>query len=212
VGGGRPAWAAPRRRTCPPTTRTSLVAPAALPLRSVVCPVRRSASAHGTLRRCSWRAAVRAYPPPLAASLDSRLAGRCRPTDGSEQVDDRSGSANLSTILAGCRETARVRAVHTALPAWLILLRGLTDACLPARALVAKMGMLRWVCYGPEPRSASLGLPFDCIFSPYRNTVTWPSGHVPAADSPGLRTAASPGSLTDGAGAGRSGSAVVLFL
>ena len=69
-----------------------------------------------------------------SASLDSRLAGRCRPTDGSEQVDDRSRSANLSTIRAGCRGTARVRAVPTALPAWLILLRGLTDACLPARA------------------------------------------------------------------------------
>ena len=129
-------------------------------------------------------------------------------------MDDGSGSADLSTILAGCRGTARVRAVHTALPAWLILLRGLTDACLPARALAAKMGMLRWVCYGPEPRSASLGLPFDCIFSPHRNTVTWPSGHVPAADSPGLRNAAdsTQGSLTAAAGAGRSGSAVVLFL
>ena len=144
------------------------------------------------LARC--RPCVSTHRRWQPALTHDRLTGRCRPTDGSEQVDDGSGSANLSTILAGCRGTARVRAVHTALPAWLILLRGLTDACLPpARALAAKMGMLRWVCYGPEPRSASLGLPFDCIFSPHRNTVTWPSGHVPAADSPGLCTAASPG-------------------
>ena len=92
------------------------------------------------LARC--RPCVPTAADTASASLDSRLAGRCRPTDGSEQVDDGSGSANLSTILAGCRGTARVRAVHTALPAWLILLRGLTDACLPARALAAKMGML----------------------------------------------------------------------
>ena len=92
------------------------------------------------LARC--RPCVPTAAGTASASLDSRLAGRCRPTDGSEQVDDRCGSANLSTILAGCRGTARVRAVPTALPAWLILLRGLTDACLPARALAAKMGML----------------------------------------------------------------------
>jgi len=101
---------------------------------------------------CTWHTALvqlarcrpcvsthRRWQPALT---HDRLTGRCRPTDGSEQVDDGSGSANLSTILAGCRGTARVRAVHTALPAWLILLRGLTDACLPARALAAKMGML----------------------------------------------------------------------
>ena len=104
---------------------------------------------------CTWHTAPVQLPrcrpcAPTAAgtaSLDSRLAGRCRPTDGSEQVDDRSRSANLSTIRAGCRGTARVRAVPTALPAWLILLRGLTDACLPARASgssdgYTKMGML----------------------------------------------------------------------
>ena len=171
---------------------------------------------------CTWHTALvqlarcRPCVPTAAgaasASLDSRLAGRCRPTDGSEQVDDRSRSANLSTILAGCRGTARVRAVHTALPAWLILLRGLTDACLPpARALAAKMGMLRWVCYGPEPRSASLGLPFDCTFS-----STLSLGHpamcllLTARGSVMLLTAQ--GSLTAAAGVGRPGSAVVLFL
>ena len=121
-------------------------------------------------------------------------------------MDDGSESANLSTILAGCRGTARVRAVHTALPAWLILLRGLTDACLPARALAAKMGML-W----PRATISLVGAPIrlHLLF----NTVAWPSGHVPAADSPGLRNAAdSTGLLTAAAGVGRSGSAVVLFL
>ena len=93
------------------------------------------------LARC--RPCVSTHRRWQPALTHDRLTGRCRPTDGSEQVDDGSGSANLSTILAGCRGTARVRAVHTALPAWLILLRGLTDACLPpARALAAKMGML----------------------------------------------------------------------
>ena len=116
------------------------------------------------LARC--RPCVPTAAGTASASLDSRLAGRCRPTDGSEQVDDRSGSANLSTILAGCRGTARVRAVPTALPAWLIMLHSLSDGCLPASGTAAKMGMHRWVCYGPEPRSASLGLPFDCTFSP----------------------------------------------
>ena len=148
MGGGRPAWAAPRRlgHARRPPGPTGGSGGSSFEINPVVCPVRRPASAHGTLRWCSWRAAVRAYPPPLAqpqpALTHDRLTGRCRPTDGSEQVDDGSGSANLSTILAGCRGTARVRAVHTALPAWLILLRGLTDACLPARALAAKMGML----------------------------------------------------------------------
>jgi len=126
-------------------------------------------------------------------------------------VDDRSGSANLSTILAGCRGTARVRAVPTALPAWLIMLHSLSDGCLPASGTVAKMGMHRWVCYGPEPRSASLGLPFDCAFS-----STLSLGHpamcllLTARGSVMLLTAH--GSLTAAAGAGRSGSAVVLFL
>ena len=46
-----------------------------------------------------------------------------------------------------------------------IMLHSLSDGCLPASGAVAKMGMHRWVCYGPEPRSASLGLPFDCTFS-----------------------------------------------
>jgi len=149
---------------------------------------------------CTWHTApvqlARCRPcAPTTAGTASLTTGRCRPTDGSEQVDDPSRSANLSTIRAGCRGTARVRAVPTALPAWLIL----PDcACLPARALVAQMGiLLRWVCYGPEPRSASLGLPFDCIFSPHGNTVTWPSGHVPAADRPGLRNAADSPGLPD---------------
>ena len=123
-------------------------------------------------------------------------------------MDDRSGSANLSTILAGCRGTARVRAVPTALPAWLLCSTAcLTVACLP----LVQMGMHRWVCYGPEPRSASLGLPFDCTFS-----STLSLGHpamcllLTARGSVMLLTAQ--GSLTAAAGAGRSGSAVVLFL
>ena len=160
------------------------------------------------LARC--RPCVSTHRRWQPALTHDRLTGRCRPTDGSEQVDDGSGSANLSTILAGCRGTARVRAVHTALPAWLILLRGLTDACLPARALAAKMGMLRWVCYGPEPRSASLGLPFDCTFSP-----TLSLGHPAMClllTAQGSVLLPAEGSVTAAAGAGRSGSAVVLFL
>lgn len=140
------------------------------------------------LARC--RPCVRTHRRWQPALTHDRLTGRCRPTDGSEQVDDGSGSANLSTILAGCRGTARVRAVHTALPAWLILLRGLTDACLPARALAAKMGML-W----PRATISLVGAPIrlHLLF----NTVTWPSGHVPAADSPGLRNAADSPGLPD---------------
>ena len=163
----------------------------------MVCPVRRPASAHGTLRRCSWRAAVRAHPPPLAQpalthdwSVQTyrwkRAGGR------SIQISEpeyHSGGLSRNSSRACCSHCAAGVAHSAPRP---------DCACLPARALVAQMGiLLRWVCYGPEPRSASLGLPFDCIFSPHGNTVTWPSGHVPAADRPGLRNAADSPGLPD---------------
>ena len=101
-----------------------------------------------------------------------------------------------------------MRAVHTALPAWLILLRGLTDACLPARALAAKMGML-WPRATIQPHwgshltasslliaTLSLGHPAMCLLLTAQGSVLLPAQ----------------GSVTAAAGAGRSGSAVVLFL
>ena len=68
MGGGRPAWAAPRRlgHARRPPGPTGGSGGSSFEINPVVCPVRRPASAHGTLRWCSWRAAVRAYPPPLA--------------------------------------------------------------------------------------------------------------------------------------------------
>lgn len=154
---------------------------------------------------------VRKYPPPLAASLDSRPTHwsvqtyRWKRTGGRwiriSQPEHHSGRLSRNSSRACCSHCAAGVA---------IMLHSLSDGCLPASGAVAKMGMHRWVCYGPEPRSASLGLPFDCTFSP-----TLSLGHPAMClllTAQGSVLLPAEGSVTAAAGAGRSGSAVVLFL
>ena len=169
MGGGRPAWAAPRRlgHARRPPGPTGGSGGSSFEINPVVCPVRRPASAHGTLRWCSWRAAVRAYPPPLAqpqpALTHDSLVGADLQMEVSRWTIDPDQRTGVPFWQVVAEQLACVLFPLRCQRGSLCSTACLTLACLP---LVAKMGMHRWVCYGPEPRSASLGLPFDCTFSP----------------------------------------------
>jgi hypothetical protein len=84
VGGGRPAWAAPRRlgHVRRPPGPTGGSGGTSFEINPVVCPVRRPASAHGTLRRCTevvWQGDTpekrMMAPPPqvVVVALRNRL-------------------------------------------------------------------------------------------------------------------------------------------